>query len=152
MGQMFRTLLMACLATSVAAAQDARPRVIVLAFDGAAGWSVEVVAPGDGLQVQVFDPLNVRVLGDRQVLHTRWLGLAGGGVELEVLGRTALTRGRPGHPLFAGVEQFRITGLPEPDLTESGDTLRVRQDGLTLTAIGATVERDGQEIRIVAPR
>ena len=129
-----------------------RDRRALAAFRDAPGWSVDVVADGAGLQVSMFDPLNVRVFGERQVLHTRWLMLAGQGVDVEVLDRGALTLGRPGHPLFAGVDRLTVTGLTEPSIEQSGDTLTVAHDGFRLTAVGATVEREGQEIRIVASR
>jgi len=130
----------------------ARDRRALAAFEEAPGWSVEVLAGPDGLQVAQFDPLNVRVLDEQLVLHTRWVALAGDGVEVEALDRAALTSGRRGHPLFAGVDRFRITGLGDPEIEQVGDTVRIRQPGLSLTAVGATVEREGQRIRIVAAR
>ena len=130
--------------------RDARARA---AFDDAPGWSVELVADAtDPLQVQQFDPLNVRVLDDSHVLHTRWVGVGNERLRAEARDRTAMTRGLPGHPLFAGVDRFRVTGLTEPEVSEAGDTLRVTVQGLTLSAVGATIERDGQAIRVIGSR
>lgn len=129
------------------ARRDQRVRA---AFDAAPGWSVEIVAGAEPLNPQRFDPLNVRVLDDRHVLHTRWIVVGNETITAEALDRNAMTRGLPGHPLFAGIDRFRVTGLREPEVVESGDTLRVTGDGLTVTAVGAQVERDGQTIRILA--
>jgi hypothetical protein len=121
-------------------------------FDNAPGWSVEIVTGAEPLNPQQFDPLNVRVLDDRHVLHTRWVIVGNETIMAEALDRSAMTRGLRGHPLFAGIDRFRVTGLREPDIVESGDTLRVTGDGLTITAIGARLERDGQAIRIIGER
>ena len=98
-----------------------------------------------------FDPLNVRVLDERRILHTRWIRLSNGTASVEVLGRTALTRGRRGHPLFAGIERLRVTGLREPRVDRAGDTLRVRGEGLDVEVVGGRLERDGRTLRIVVP-
>jgi hypothetical protein len=127
--------------------RDARARA---AFEGARGWSVELAAGSEPLQVEQFDPLNVRVLDQRHVLHTRWVAVSVGETRAEARGRTAMTRGLTGHPLFAGVDRFRVTGIPEPEIVQAGDTIRITGEGLTLTSVGASLERDGQEIRVVA--
>jgi len=132
---------------SVALAErDARA---LSAFQNAAGWRVEIEVEREPLQPLRFDPLNVRILDERTVLHGRWISVGNEAIQAEVLDRTALTRGRPGHPLFAGIDRFRVTGLREPDVTVAGDTVRIRGDGLTVTAIGATLDADGQRIRLI---
>lgn len=125
--------------------RDARARAD---FDDAAGWRIEIEADGAPLSPERFDPLNVRVLDRRHVLHARWLRVAGEGVSAEVLERTAMTRGLEGHPLFAGLDRLWITGLREPAITTSGDTTRITGDGVEVTAIGASLERDGQRVRL----
>jgi len=55
-----------------------------------------------------------------------------------------------GHPLFAGIDRWRVTGLPEPVLEETGDTIRIAGEGVTVTAVGVKVEREGQQIRLIA--
>ena len=117
-------------------------------FERAPGWRVEIQSGEERLQAGRFDPLNIRLLGDRRVLHTRWITVSNGRVEAEVVDRTALTRGAPGHPLFAGLEYLSVTGLREPVVEARGDTISIAGDGLTVRAVGATLERDGQTIRI----
>lgn len=120
------------------------------AFDEAPGWRVEVVAAAGPLSPERFDPLNVQVLDERHVLHSRWLRLVGPGVRAEVLDHVALTHGLEGHPLFAGVDRLWITGLREPSVEERGDTIRIRADGVDVSVIGGTLERAGQRLSLRA--
>jgi hypothetical protein len=129
--------------------RDQRARA---SFDNARGWSIEIVADTDPLNALRFDPLNVRVLDDRHVLHSRWIQVGNDAITAEVLDRDAMTRGLRGHPLFAGIDRFQVTGLREPEVAERGDTLRIVGDGVTVNAIGATLEREGQAIRILGTR
>jgi len=55
------------------------------AFDRAGPWRVEISGSRDPLFPKQFDPLNVRILGNRDVLHERWIQLSNDAVELEVL-------------------------------------------------------------------
>ncbi len=124
--------------------RDARARV---AFERAGPWRVEVSAQHHPLFPKQFDPLNVRILGSRSVLHERWIQLSNDAVELEVLNDVALTHGVGPHPMFDGVDRVDVTGLPEPAIEESGeanDTVRVRAGGLRLTLIGAEIEVDAE--------
>lgn len=125
--------------------RDARARE---AFEDAAGWRIEIEAADAPLAPERFDPLNVRVLDARHVLHTRWLRVGGANASAEVRERTAMTRGLDGHPLFAGLDRVWVTGLREPDVSVSGDTTRIAADGVDVTAVGATLEREGQRIRL----
>jgi len=129
--------------------RDARARD---AFEGASGWRIRLDAARDPLMPQQFDPLNVRVLGGREVLHERWIQLAGDHVELEVLGRPALTHGVGPHPLFNGVDRFEVTGLPEPAIEVRGDTTSVRGGGVTLRLIGVELERGERSLTATLPR
>jgi len=119
------------------------------AFEDAPGWSIEVVGDDQPLAPERFDPLNVRVLGDRYVLHERWVRVSNGSISAEALDRPALTHGVRGHPLFAGIDRWRVTGLPEPTVEERADTVRITGEGVTITAVGATLDRDGQRIRLI---
>ncbi len=118
------------------------------AFDDAPGWRIEIVADERPLSPERFDPLNVRVLDERHVLHTRWLRVGAEGVSIEVVERAALTRGLDGHPLFAGIDRLWITGLREPAVAVSGDTTRITAEGVEVSAVAASLERDGQRIRL----
>lgn len=129
--------------------RDRRARA---AFEDAPGWSIEIVADGQPLSADRFDPLSVRVLDDRHVLHERWIAVSNAAISAEALGRQALTRGLRGHPLFAGVDRWRVTGLREPTIEERGDTIRIAGEGVTILAVGARLERDGQRIRLFARR
>jgi len=125
--------------------RDARARA---AFEDAAGWRLEIEAGGAPLAPERFDPLNVRVLDARHVLHTRWLRVGGANASAEFVERTAMTRGLDGHPLFAGLDRVWVTGLPEPEVSVSGDTTRISAEGVDVTAVGATLEREGQRLRL----
>ncbi|MCG8468194.1 MAG: hypothetical protein MJB57_08275 [Gemmatimonadetes bacterium] len=133
------------------AERDDRARA---AFDRAGPWRLEISGARDPLFPKQFDPLNVRVLGDRYVLHERWLQLANEAVELEVLDGSALTHGVGPHPMFDGVDRVEVTGLPEPAIETRGDTTRVVAEALTLAAVGLELEvaRDDRVIRATLPR
>ena len=117
-------------------------------FETAPGWMIEILGDAEPLFPARFDPLNVRVLDERHVLHTRWLTVSSASITAEVLGRSALTRGLPGHPLFNGLDRVWISGLTEPRVETHGDTTRIAVDGLSITAVGATIDRDGQRISV----
>jgi len=123
--------------------RDARARA---AFDDAPGWRLEIAADGAPVAPERFDPLHVRVLDARHVLHTRWLRVGGESLSAEILDRAAMTRGLDGHPLFAGLDRVWVTGLREPEVLVSGDTIRITTEGVTVTAVGAALERDGQRV------
>ncbi len=129
--------------------RDARARG---AFDLAAGWRIEVFAASNPLFPKQFDPLNVRVLADRDVLHERWIQLANDAVEIEVLDRVALTRGVGPHPMFNGIERLEVTGLPEPDVSVSGDTTRILGPGVTMEFVGAEVDHGDRRVLVTLPR
>lgn len=118
------------------------------AFEGARGWRVEIVADENRLWPQRFDPLNVRILDGRLVLHDRWLVAGNEAGRIEVLDRTALTRGVGPHPMFDGLDRLWVTGLTEPEVTTVADTVRIAGDGLELELVGAEVEREGQVTRV----
>lgn len=136
------------LARSDSADLERRNARVRATFEDAAGWRIEIEADGTPLAPERFDPLNVRVLDARHVLHTRWLRVAGAEASAEFVDRTAMTRGLDGHPLFAGLDRVWVTGLGEPDVRVSGDTIRITSDGVEVTAVGASLERDGQRLRL----
>lgn len=110
------------------------------------------VAGGSVLSPQRFDPLNVRLLGDRRVLHGRMLELQRPGARIEVLGRAVLTQGAGIHPLFGGVLELAITGLPAaPVLERNGDRVRLEADGVSAEFDGAQVSTEGSITRVLLP-
>lgn len=113
------------------------------AFEQAAGWRVEVVATGEPLWPQGFDPLNVDRLGGADVLHGRYVKLGNGAGQLEALGTATITEGAGAHPLFDGVRRAVLTGLDEPDVHDAGGVVTIRARGLTAEFRGARIERDG---------
>ena len=126
-----------------AADVEAGRRRAAQAFIEREGTAVQVVvADGAVLSPQRFDPLNVRLLEGRLVLHSRLLRLERPGASIEVLGAECLTQGAGSHPLFGGVQSLLLTGLPE-DFTPSreGGAVKLTAPGLEATFTGAEVER-----------
>lgn len=119
----------------------------------APGIRVEMVSAGS-LPMCGIDPQNLLQTGDGRLLHTRWLKLCPPGGEIEF--RTPVVHDRVGHVLRAviGSEEeidLEIKGMPFPlDALPTGvvDDLEIRSDGLVLALDGATVERDGEVLRI----
>ncbi len=96
------------------------------------GWSVSVRAdPAEPLFPQGFDPSNVHVVGRGEVVHARWIKLGNVNGTFEVDGRTALTEAAGGHPLFNGIRQILVSGLPErPELT-TDSVIRLTGPGIS---------------------
>ncbi len=119
------------------------------AFLDQPGWRLVVEAPGSPLFPQGFDPLNVQVVQQGEVLHTRWLKLGNQAGTVEVLGYSALSEAAGEHPLFNGVRQLTVTGLArEPMVTESEGTVTLQAEGISAELRGATVERSGQTVTV----
>lgn len=116
------------------------------AFERRPGWSVAVIAAaGRPLFPQEFDPLNVEILGEGGVLHTRLLRLGGADGSLEILDAEALTEAAGSHPLFEGVARVLLTGMAEePGEETRGDTLIVESPGFTGRFLGASLRREGR--------
>jgi hypothetical protein len=119
-------------------------------YRAAPGWSLEFVAGKEPLWPQGFDPLNVAVLAKGEVLHTRWIKLGNGSGALEVLGRPALTEAAGEHPLFQGVRRLLVTGIAEPSITEHGDSLVIRAEGVS-AAIRGSVDLTGTKAVVRLP-
>jgi len=120
------------------------------AFLAAPGWTVEIVAGGEPLWPQGFDPWNVKNLGERVVLHTRWVKVGNGAGSVEVLDRPSLTEGLGPHPLFNGARRLVVTGLAEPALTEGEGQVGIEAKGLKGSFRGR-VERGERRIRLLLP-
>jgi hypothetical protein len=137
-----------------AAAVVARRREALAAFDAQPGAQIEVVAGGEPLWLQAFDPINVQTVGPATVLHRRFFKLGNGAGAIEIMGRASLSEGVGPHPLFAGIKRLRVTGLSAPPgIEEEGDALVLRAEGVSAHFRGATIERDGSLVRLrLAPR
>lgn len=120
-------------------------------FDAQAGWKIIIKADaGAPLWPQVFDPLNVLRLGQREVLHTRYLKLGNDAGAIEILDRRSLSEGAGTHPLFNGVRQLTLAGIAtEPSVEESEGKTTITADTIKGEFRGARIERAGQTISII---
>jgi hypothetical protein len=119
-------------------------------FLAAAGVRLEIVAGKEPLWPQGFDPWNVVILGDKEVLHTRWLKLGNGSGVVEVLGRLALTEAAGAHPLFNGVRQVIVTGLADPKVSQAGGKVTLEAPGLKASFSGS-IQRESNLVRVRLP-
>lgn len=131
-----------------------RRREALRAFEAQPGAGLEIVAAGEPLWPQGFDPINVQGVAPLQVLHRRYLKLGNASGAVQVLGPASLTRGVGPHPLFAGVSALRVTGLKAaPVVAQEGDAVTIRADGVEGRFSGAAVEREDGLVRVrLAPK
>lgn len=119
-------------------------------FLDARGTRLEIIAGKEPLWPQAFDPWNVVNLGNREILHTRWIKLGNGSGTIEVLGHRALTEAAGAHPLFNGVRRLIVTGLAEPKVSASEGKVTLEASGIKANFTG-TVQRESEVVRIVLP-
>lgn len=110
------------------------------------GWTL-VVRFSKPAGLGGFDPMNVERLEGGEVLHRRWIKLSAGGSSIEVLNRPALSRSAGDHPLFSGVRELVIAGLPEDPLAEGA----IRANGLTISLKPVSVSREGRTVTVTLP-
>jgi hypothetical protein len=117
-------------------------------FWAAPGLQLEIHASAEHpLRPQGFDPMNITLLADREVLHHRYLKLGNASGSIELLNRAGLTIGAGEHPLFSGVRQLIVTGLDSPgEIEQSGSRVRLEIDGLKLEFDPATLEQDAERL------
>ena len=120
-------------------------------FLAAPGWRLEFMAGKEPLWPQGFDPWNLSVLSSREVLHTRWLKLGNGSGAVEVLNHASMTQGAGAHPIFNGIRWLRVTGLPEPKVTEADGKVTIEAGGIKGSFAAATIERSDHAILIKLP-
>ncbi len=137
------------------AARDAAARVTALALEhdeflARRGWTIRVVVePGaEPLWPQAFDPMNLTVLGGGAMLHTRWLRLGNRSGSLEVLNRSALTLPAGDHPLFNGVREVVISGLPSEPIIIGEKEASFDAEGISLRFNRIMIERDGSRLTV----
>ncbi len=107
------------------------------AFLTRAGWRVTITTDAP-LFPAGFDPLNLQLVTERELLHTRFVKLSGERGSLEVFGRHALTESAGTHPLFNGVRRITLTGFAEePSVVERDGVTTISADGVTGTLRGA---------------
>jgi hypothetical protein len=94
----------------LAKANDARHRMRDAWLDRAAWRLIVEATPEAPLQPRGFDPMNIQILGNGELLHKRYLVVGNDAGEIETLGRTALTEAAGEHLLFDGVLRVVIAG------------------------------------------
>jgi hypothetical protein len=89
---------------------------------------------------------------DKRRDHRRFVKLGNEDSTLEVLGREALTQAAGEHPLFNGVRDLQVTGLPvEPKVTQEGDFVVIAAEGITARLKGAKVEKGERALKVTVP-
>jgi len=121
------------------------------AFLGRSGWKLEITT-AKPFMPQGFDPLNVSLVAKGEILHRRFVKLGNEDSTLEVLGREALTQAAGEHPLFNGIREIQVTGLPaEPKVTQEGDFVVIAAEGVTARLKGAKVEKGERALKVTVP-
>ena len=100
-----------------------------------------------------FDPMNLTVLGDGEILHERWLKLTAGKSFVEAEGHASLTEPFGEHPLFQGVARVTVGGLAErPEARVEAGSVLVSAPGLSARLQGTKMAFEGQVLHIVPLR
>jgi hypothetical protein len=117
------------------------------------GWTLVVVAEGEPLSPQGFDPLNVEQLAPGEVLHSRWVKLGNSAGSVEVLNARAITEAAGKHPLFEGVRRVTVTGIrSEPSVRETATGIALEAAGVAGEFAGARTERRDRRITVHLPK
>ena len=130
-------------------------------FRNKAGWKVTVVT-ADGAEPLVmrgFNPINVFLLGDRDMLHGHRLILSSsaGDIEMEnpayvrrdYAGLNAVTTSAGADPLFSGFNKVIFAGFQnELEINSTENTVELSAAGFHIKLEEALLERSGQEITI----
>jgi len=130
-------------------------------FENQQVWRVivDVAAGVDRFHLDQFDPINMRNLGQGDLLHGHRLTLThpAGQVRManprfvrrEFVGLNALSSVAEGHQLLAACREVVFTGFADVPQADSVDgRITVRADGLELELEPATVTRTGKTIRV----
>jgi len=91
-----------------------------------------------------FDPLNLRVLADGSLLHTRFLQFGNGTVSGELLGATCRSWGMGTHAFASGFRQIELVGV---DWSERGTSLEVSGPGVSVKGSRGRFRPDGNRWR-----
>ncbi len=116
-------------------------------FKEKTGWRVVVTAPAQPLLLCGFDPLNVMNVGEGEVLHNRFLCLKNDAGELGVMGRQSFSTAAGPHPVFTGVRTLTLTGLPEPEVEDDGERVKISTAGFDAD-FAATLEKEGETLEL----
>ena len=120
-----------------------------LGFLSQPGWTLVISSPPGPLFPQGFDPLNVQMLTDGEVLHTRFVKLGNDRGVVEVLGRSTLTTPAGAHPMFNGIRSATVAGIQSDlNVTRTASGVSARANGLTLDLRNASVDTSGKTITV----
>ncbi len=120
---------------------------------------VEVPAGAQPLRVSRFDPINLVVLDEGEMLHANYITLTSADGSIEVTnpgfvrgssaGTVTLTRPAGSHPLAQGIRMLTIVGVREtPKIDRREDGLRLEADGLHIALRAADVSTEGETVRV----
>lgn len=113
------------------------------------GWTLVVSSASAPLFPQGFDPWNVHMLTDGEVLHTRYVKVGNDRGVLEVIGRATLTSPAGAHPMFNGIRTVTVAGLPSDlSVTRTTSGVSARAKGLTLELRTVSVDTSGTTITV----
>lgn len=88
-----------------------------------------------------FDPMNMEKISRIELLHKRWIKLAGDRAEVEILGIESMTEGKNNHPLYSGVKQIVIPGLKtKPEIIQQGGKISIKTENITANIEQAEIE------------
>lgn len=122
-------------------------------FFSQTGWQITVLSENEPLWPKGFDPLNIKILNNLELLHMRWLKLGNSFGSIEVLNRKSLTSPKGEHSLFQGIKKITVTGISEEPIVEKAEgKVSINIDGLNLKFEGAEIEREGKSLLIKLPK
>ncbi|UQN10610.1 hypothetical protein [Deinococcus sp. QL22] len=119
----------------------------VAAFEAQRGESVWIRASSK-LWLRGFDPMNVIVLSGGQLLHRRYLRFGNDEIEGEVMGQACLSFSSSEPLLASGIDEIRVLGVEEVQVTEEGRQLEA--PGLLLRSKQGRWCHEGGEWRYTA--
>jgi hypothetical protein len=102
------------------------------------GWHLEISSTSP-LFPAGFDPLNVRRLSEKEILHTRFVKVANDNIQCEILNAWTLTTGQGKHPLFEGIIKVDVLGILEKPRIEDSN---IYAKDITIIAPSAQIEVD----------
>ena len=121
------------------------------AFLGRPGWKLEIVSKTP-LSPQGFDPLNVALVAPGEILHRRFLKLGSDDRHGPDPRPRVAHPGAGEHPLFNGIDDLQVTGLPgEPTARQDGDFLVIEAPGVNARFKGAKAEKGKETLRVTVP-
>jgi hypothetical protein len=116
-------------------------------FEAIEGSAIIIDATSSPLMPRGFDPMNLMVLGQGDILHTRYLSLAGTNAKVEIWNHQALTSGAADNPMFGGLKQVKIRGLDKLEVNEKDGVVTITGDGISAELPGS-LRAEGETLYI----